>query len=80
MIHAEKARELTEDSIESIRDDTLKYIEEIIEKTARNGYNSCDVCIHELLLEDIEFILENYDYSVRRMSSFEGKCLLKISW
>ena len=77
MIYAEEARKITKESIESIRNDTLKYIEGIIEKTAYSGYNNCEVCIYELLLEDMESVLKNYDYTVKRV---EGKNLLKISW
>lgn len=79
MIHAEKARELTEVALASLRTATLDSIEGAINKAANNGYNQCEVSVHENLVEDIEWTLQNYDYATCPVYA-DGKELLRISW
>lgn len=83
MIHAERVRELTEEILYSSREDTLKFIEKEIEENAKKGYNYCRVQIHKKLVDDIEFVLQNYGYEVHTPFFFptgtEDVCL-KISW
>lgn len=79
MIHAEKARELTEEALYSIRERTLKLIEEGIKEAADNGYNHYTIAINEKLIDDIEWLLQNYDYTTH-VIYFPRQSYLKISW
>ena len=66
----------------SIHNATLKSIEEAINNAANaanNGYNQCEVSVHENLIEDIEWTLQNYDYATCPIYA-DDKELLRISW
>ena len=80
MIHAEKARELTETALASLYEATLDFIERSIGKAAGEGYNYCTVQVHKNLVESITFILQNYDYAVRPIDTKIEQEVLKISW